>query len=371
MTTPSPSPAPRSWRRTCLKIALFLALGLIIICLASAAAVYATLPYDAPRDIAQIVSEMIRQRLSPGNPEPATFPPNLTRDAANLGEQAEMNRLMADVAWLSADERQGRQAGTPSEDEVGAWLIERFQTLGLRPFEEAGLTEFAQPFQSADSGQAENIIGVLPGSEPADTKTGRFLIVGAHYDHLGVGEDGQVYNGADDNATGTAAVLEIARLFTLTRQPPKETVIFVLFSGEEGGRRGSSAFGRLLQSKGLAGRCQMLNLEVLGAVAGKGTYLDVWDQEARSAAYLADAVQEAGDWLDIEVVRQGRDPGSDAQRLLAYGIPAVTIDTAWSDENHPYDHTPQDDVSVIDITGLLRGARVAAASAWLLANDGR
>ncbi len=202
---------------------------------------------------------------------------------------------MADLNWLADDARQGRKAGSPSEDEVGAWIAERMQSLGLRPFQEVGLNQYAQVFDSAaPGGKAENIIGVLPGADEAlPLRERRFVLVGAHYDHLGVGKDGQVYNGADDDATGTAAVLEVARLLSACARP-KETGVFVLFSGEEGGRRGSSAFGRLLRAKGLTGRSQLLNLEVFGALPGKGTYLDVWNEDSHTTAVLVAAVQTAG-----------------------------------------------------------------------------
>lgn len=353
------------------KIFLYAVLILLAICLISGAAVYLTLPYGTARELAQIAGEMVYQRLFPAAPQPVTFPDGLAAAGAQIAGQADPERLMADLNWLAEDARQGRKAGSPSEDEVGAWITERMQSLGLRPFEEAGLKQYALVFNSATPGKnAENIIGVLPGAdENLPLRERRFLLVGAHYDHLGVGKDGQVYNGADDDATGTAAVLEVARLLS-SGPRPKETVAFVLFSGEEGGRRGSSALGRLLRARGLTEYSQFLNLEVLGALPGKGTYLDVWDEESHTTTVLVAAVQAAGEALDIPIQRKKRDPSSDATRLLAYGVPSVTMDVAWEGgRNHP--NTGEDEVSAIDPEGFFMGTRAAVACTWLLANDGQ
>jgi hypothetical protein len=360
-----------STRKSIRKVILYAILLLLAGCLVSGAAVYFTLPYGIAGELFQIAGEMAYQRFFAAAPQPVTFPDGLAVEGAHIAGQVDPERLMADLNWLADDARQGRKAGSASEDEVGAWIMERMQSLGLRPFEEAGLKQYAQVFDGAAPGEkAENIIGVLPGAdENLPLRERRFLLVGAHYDHLGVGEDGQVYNGADDDATGTSAVLEIARLLS-SGPRPQETVVFVLFSGEEGGRRGSSALGRILRAKGLTSRVQFLNLEVFGALPGKGTYLDVWDEESHTTPVLVAAVQAAGEALDIPIQRKGRDPSSDATRLLAYGIPSVTVDVAWEGgKNHP--DMQEDDVSAIDPEGFFMGARAAAASVWVLANDGQ
>lgn len=349
------------------KVLLYLLFGLLAICLAAGASVYVTLPYGLAEEMGQVLSELLAQRLIPATPQPVSFPAELPLASAQFANQVELGRMMADLTWLADDTRQGRQAGSSSENEVGAWLIDRLNTLGLRPLTEAGLDQWAQSFNSANGEQAENIVAVLPGTgEPA-----RYVLVGAHYDHLGIAVDGQVYNGADDDGTGVSAVLEVARILSTAASRPQETIVFVLFSGEEGGRRGSSALGKLLRARGLAQQCQFLNLEVLGAVRGSELYLNVWDEDSRSTSGLVAAVQVVGQELKIPLKNRGRDPSSDATRMLAYGVPSVTLDTAWGKDTHPHNHTPQDDVAAIDPQGLLIATRAAVASVWLLANDGQ
>jgi Iap family predicted aminopeptidase len=297
--------------------------------------------------------------------------------ALQLADQVSPERLMADVRWLADDERRGRLTGSPEEDVVGAWLVQRFQGLGLDPFAAAGLEGYYLPFEAPaitrygrvteeDVARGEDIVAVLPGTTRPDS----YVYIGAHYDHLGVSPGGQVYNGADDDATGVAAVLEAARVFSVSGLQPQETLVFVAFSGEEIGGLGSAALCERLTAAGLADRSMMLNMEVLGAQKGRGTYLDVWDEESAATGPLVEAVQWAGEKLDLPVKRQGRDPGSDALQLLKCGVPAVSVDVAWSPENHPHFHDPSDDAQHIDVEGFESAVRVAVAALWLLANDG-
>jgi Zn-dependent M28 family amino/carboxypeptidase len=297
--------------------------------------------------------------------------------ALALAEQVSADRLMADVRWLADDARRGRLTGSPEEDEVGEWLVQRFQELGLGIFDDAGLESYYLPFESpaatpygsaaeGETTTGENVVAILPGATQPDL----YVYIGAHYDHLGVAPDGQVFNGADDDATGVAAVLEAARILSSSGLRPQETVVFVAFSGEEIGALGSGALCERLTASSLAGSSMLLNMEVLGAEKGAGTYLDVWDEEVASTKPLVDALQLAGDQLGIPIKQRGRDPGSDAVRLVACGVPAVSVDVAWSFENHPHYHRASDDPQYIDVDGFQDAVQVAIAALWLLANDG-
>lgn len=303
---------------------------------------------------------------STGLTAPASSNTELLNTAMRLANQVNIEHLMADVEWLADDARQGRMTGTPAEDEVGKWLAGRFHNMGLLNFADAGLDDYYLPF-SARSGRGENILAVLPGA----ARPNSYIFIGAHYDHLGVSPNGEVYNGADDNAAGVAAVLEVARILTASNLRPQETVVFVAFSGEEIGTLGSQALGKQLKAKNLISHSILLNMEVLGAIAGKGTFLDVWDEGVSSTLPLVEAVELAGREVGIPVYRQGRDPGSDALTMLAAGVPAVSLDVAWSYENHPHFHQPSDDPEHIDKNGFHKAVQVVVAVLWLLANDGR
>ena len=137
---------------------------------------------------------------------------------------------MATVRVLAADSMEGRRAATPGGARARRYLLGRLQELGVAPLEGSYTHTFPLP---TDSGV--NILGVIPG-----TRAGaRYIVLSAHYDHEGI-RDGVIYNGADDNASGVAAVLAIAG--SLRQQPIEHPVIIALFDAEEGGLRGARAF---------------------------------------------------------------------------------------------------------------------------------
>jgi Zn-dependent M28 family amino/carboxypeptidase len=314
---------------------------------------------------------------------PTTVAPEPTVSSEQQGEilaaEVSSERLMKDVSWLADDARQGRLAGSPGANAARDYIVQRVEDLGLKPFAAAGLDGYTEPFPvpavsrygraaEGDTAEAYNVIAVLPGT----TRSDRYVFIAAHYDHIGVLPDGQVNNGADDDATGVAAVLEAARIFSEADVRPQETLVFALFSGEELGALGSAAFCDQLTAAGLTNESLVLNLEVLGAKPGAGTYLDVWDEAFASTGPLVSAVEESGQELGIRIQQQGRDPGSDAVQLLyGCGVPAVSLDVAWSAANHPNYHRPTDDPQNIDVEGFTNAARVATSAVWLLANDGK
>jgi hypothetical protein len=171
-----------------------------------------------------------------------------TRPAEN---HADARGLHADIAFLAGDALEGRGTGTPGNDSAAAFIARRFQTLGLTPLGGDFEQHFvAHPLVAHNvaplSLPTQNVVALLPGRDSA--LRGQFVIVGAHFDHLGRSTQGAldpdrknaVRRGADDNASGTAAVLELARLFA--RSPTRRTIVFVTFSGEEMGLLGSEYF---------------------------------------------------------------------------------------------------------------------------------
>jgi Zn-dependent M28 family amino/carboxypeptidase len=146
-------------------------------------------------------------------------------------------QLLADLRVLSADDMQGRRVGTPGGEKARNYVVERFRASGVVPF----ATSYESPFTfTAGRGNTTpqrgvNVIGRIDGKRMAR----RYIVVSAHYDHLGV-RNGVVFNGADDNASGTAALFSIAKYFS-THQP-ENSLIFAAFDAEESGLRGSQAF---------------------------------------------------------------------------------------------------------------------------------
>jgi hypothetical protein len=143
-------------------------------------------------------------------------------------------RLHRDVAVLAHDSMEGRQTGTAGNARARAFLLREFAARGLEPVGES----YEQPFTFTRQGaelRGVNLVGRVRGTELPD----RYLVVTAHYDHLGV-RGGQIYNGADDNASGVAGLLALAEWFAA--QPPRHGILFVATDAEELGLAGARAF---------------------------------------------------------------------------------------------------------------------------------
>lgn len=145
-------------------------------------------------------------------------------------------QLIADLEYLASDELEGRFPGTEGSRMAQDYIEERFETLGLQMFDES----YRHLFDFTSRGGEEftdavNLIGYIEGSDHPD----RYIVLTAHYDHLGV-QDGEIYNGADDNASGTGGLMAAARYFS--DHQPKNTIIFIAFDAEEQGLSGARHF---------------------------------------------------------------------------------------------------------------------------------
>lgn len=171
-----------------------------------------------------------------GAPTGPPGPTNLTAAAASITAADVFQR----VALLADDSMLGRWTPSPQLEEAAAYVESEFRRLGLHGALSGGA--FQQRFP-ADAGSAPTVIGVLDGDDPA--LRGEFVLIVAHMDHLGV-EPGAVgdsiYNGADDNASGTAGVLELAEAFAGLNARPPRSIVFIAFGGEERGLWGSSYY---------------------------------------------------------------------------------------------------------------------------------
>ena len=139
--------------------------------------------------------------------------------------------LMQTIRVLAADSMEGRRAGTPGGARARRYLIARLEGIGVARFGGTYEHRFALP---RDSSEGVNLLGVLPGTDTSAS----YIVLSAHYDHLGI-RRGEIYNGADDNASGVAAVLAIAA--AIRKSPLRHPVLIALFDSEEGGLNGARA----------------------------------------------------------------------------------------------------------------------------------
>jgi hypothetical protein len=146
-------------------------------------------------------------------------------------------QLLADIKYLSSDELEGRRTGTEGSRMAQEYIEERFYEYDLRKFGQSyrHLFDHVNQRTGEEFEDAVNLIGYIEGSSMSD----RYIVVTAHYDHLGV-QNGEIYNGADDNASGTGGLMAAIRYFT--HYPPENSIIFIAFDAEELGLGGARYF---------------------------------------------------------------------------------------------------------------------------------
>lgn len=154
-----------------------------------------------------------------------------------MAQSVDSAQLMKDVRTLSADKFEGRKTGSRGSRLAQFYIIDRFKQIGITPYHNT--YEYPFYFQEGDKKiMGTNLYGYIPG------KSNEVIVISAHYDHLGTGRPNaakdSIYNGADDNASGVGTLLAMAAYFK--KNPPKYTLLFVAFDGEEEGLQGSRAF---------------------------------------------------------------------------------------------------------------------------------
>ena len=267
-------------------------------------------------------------------------------------------RIGADVAWLADDAREGRATGTPGNDAAAAWLAARYESLGIAP----GVPGYLQRFTARPAAHAggaggaalptQNVVATIPGTDPA--LRGQWVVIGAHYDHLGRSTFGAadpqagdaIRNGADDNASGTAAVLELAQM--LRRRPLRRSVMFVHFSGEEQGLLGSQHFVEASPVP-LDSVQAMVNFDMVGRLTNGRLIVNGVATAAELRAILDSANAHGTPPLDVTANPDGFGP-SDHSSFFARNIPVLHFFT----NVHADYHAATDDADKVDAAGTAR-----------------
>lgn len=154
--------------------------------------------------------------------------------AQQKNEKFDENKLLERVKVLSSDKFEGRRTGEKGNDSARAYIIEQFKSLGVSGYN----GKYEQPFTFTARNKEYKGINVLTEIKGTESPE-KYIVISAHYDHLGV-RDGKIYNGADDDASGVSALISFAEY--LVKNPPKHSVIFAAFDAEELGLRGARYF---------------------------------------------------------------------------------------------------------------------------------
>ncbi len=286
------------------------------------------------------------------------------------------HRALDALHYLADDAREGRGVGTRGLEEAGAYLARTFREIGLKP---GGTDGYFQPFTIAPDAPAaihsnvggkliRNVIGVLPGRSPA--RRNQVIIIGAHYDHLGLGgfgalddpdSTGKVHNGADDNASGTTGVLEVAR--ELVHRRLDRTVVFIAFSGEEEGDLGSDYYVKH-PTVAIDSVYAMLNMDMVGRLRNARLSAN-GAATATEFPALLDSLNHVGGQprFDLQAGGDGWGP-SDHESFYAAKRPVLFFFTGL----HADYHRTTDKVDKIDVVGLERVVDFVADVATALAN---
>ena len=300
-----------------------------------------------------------------------------------------INRSSAEatINFLASDELQGREAGFHGSRVTSEYIVSLLQWMGVSSLADS----YFQPFDAyrkerQKKGRLEvhpdsiaklkqevhqklsmrNVLGMIPGKN-----TKEYVIVGAHFDHLGIDPvlDGdQIYNGADDNASGVSAVLQIARAFLASGQQPERNVIFAFWDGEEKGLLGSKYFVQtcpfLSQIKGY------LNFDMIGR--------NNKPQQPKQVVYFYTAAHPVfGDWLKEDIRKYGlqlepdyrawKNPigGSDNGSFAKVGIPIIWYHT----DGHPDYHQPSDHADRLNWDKVVEITKASFLNMWKMANE--
>ena len=264
------------------------------------------------------------------------------------------------VDVLADDTYEGREAGTRGGRAAGSYLTKRFQELDLKPAGDRGTY-----FQEFKSGY-RNILGMIRGSDPQLRR--QIVLVSAHYDHVGYGTAkssrgpvGYIHNGADDNASGVAGLLEVVEAFQALGESPKRTVLFVLWDGEEKGLAGSKHWisNPTVPEESIA---FVLNVDMIGRMRNRRVEV----HGTRTSQGLRRLVASQNQITDLSLDFLWKiKANSDHHSFYLAGIPFLLFHTGL----HEDFHRPSDDAHKIDHEGAEQITKLLFTVAFELANQ--
>jgi Peptidase family M28 len=282
-----------------------------------------------------------------------------------------LDRITADslrghLSFIASDLLEGRKTPSRGSDLAAEYIAAQFRRAALEPAGEMGKSYFQV------AGGQKNVIGLMRGSDPVLRES--YVIISAHYDHVGIGKavDGDsIYNGANDDGSGTVSVIEIASALATMKRKPKRSIVFIAWSGEEQGLLGSQEYSRnpvVPLEKTVA----MINLEMVGRIDSiEGAQIDSASMTGFDFTDLGRIFKAAGRKTGIRVYKHEGNSDlffdrSDNQALADVGVPAHTLCVAFE---YPDYHRPSDHWDKIDYENMARVNRMVALALIDIANN--
>ncbi|MEQ1947633.1 MAG: M20/M25/M40 family metallo-hydrolase [Bryobacteraceae bacterium] len=281
------------------------------------------------------------------------------------------NSLRGNLSFLASDLLEGRDTPSSGLDIAGEYIAAQFRRLDLEPAGDDGYFQSVTVYpERADSPTSRNVIGILRGSDPKLKDT--YVMLSSHYDHRGIAETGddRIYNGANDDGSGTASVMEVATALASLHPRPKRSVIFILFCGEEKGLRGSRYYVAHPLVP-LAKTIAHLNLEQVGRTdATEGMKVGIANVTGFDFSSMVPVLVDAGRRVNVKILKDeassdayfGRSDNGSTARM---GLPAHTLSVAY---NFPDYHAVGDEWQKIDYDNMAKIDQAVGIAILNLAN---
>jgi hypothetical protein len=285
--------------------------------------------------------------------------------------QIREDNIRAELGFLASDAMQGRASGSNYERIAAEYIGSQFRQFGLEPggdTDSAGNKGFVQrvALERAPSGATWNAIGVLRGSDPRTA--GEVIMISAHLDHLGVSEaatgDDKIFNGADDDASGSVAVMELARVLASGKRP-RRTIYFICFGSEERGGQGSRYFVANSPVP-LTQIVADLNLEMLGRPDPKVPAGTLWLTGFERSTLGPELARQGAALVADPHPEQNFFRRSDNYTLALRGVIAHTVSSFGLHTDY---HRPSDEVSKIDFAFMTKSLNSLVKPVRWLANS--
>jgi len=290
--------------------------------------------------------------------------------AGPLIAQIREDNIRAELGFLASDAMQGRASGSNYERIAAEYIGSQFRQFGLEPggdTDSAGNKGFVQrvPLESASSGATWNVIGVLRGSNPRTA--GDVIMLSAHLDHIGVNESltgDKIFNGADDDASGSVAVMELARVLASGKRP-RRTIYFICFGSEERGGYGAKHF--IANSPvPLTQIVADLNMEMLGRPDSKVPAGTLWLTGFERSTLGPQLARQGAALVADPHPEQNFFRRSDNYTLALRGVIAHTVSSYGLHTDY---HRPSDDISKIDFPFMTKSLNSLVKPVRWLANS--
>jgi len=275
--------------------------------------------------------------------------------AADSITQSELKRH---IDFLASDTLQGREAGMQGNYAAGAYIVDQLRKSNVPPVTNGeGYFHYFHP-------NFRNILAVIPGSDPQ--LKNEFILVGGHYDHVGFGNRtnsrgpfGVVHNGADDNASGTAGVLEVAKTLAALKTKPKRSILIAFWDGEEKGLLGAKHYVDY-PAVALSKIRFHLNADMIGRLRPDGLEISGWQTATACRRFLS---EQNADGLKLHFMYTYK-PESDHWPFFERRIPSMMLHTG----KHPDYHRPSDDAHLLNMDGVRTVSRFILRCAIAAAN---